>query len=378
MKALRQWIDRRRPSSKPAVYGPIGVHFTQDHLHLVQLKFLSDGGIGVQASESLAYPGTRADLIASPPAVKKLVRRAMSLGKFRGRNVVSAMPPEHVRVMSVSYPANTAGSEAASIAKLMADRVDGDLSDYVIDYVPIRMGSRDGDRLALVAVSNLEHVNNYLNSLASAGLHVDFLEIGPLAIKRLIEYGPASIQHDNIIVVNVGETTSHLTTISGQRLLADQELRFGEGLILDAIANTLDLRPDVAKDLVVSNGFQLSRKRAEGADSGFDPSVAATLVEIVKPEFLKLVREIERAFLFANSESHGDGEKKIFVVGGMALWTGVPALLGSLAKIPVEIMGCEHMPFAGDPTSVESLSDQEAAEMSTAVGLALRGMSSHE
>jgi len=374
MSALKKWVDRRRLASRSAAYGPIGVYFTQEHLHLVQLETLGDGGISVRSRESLAYPGSRAELIASPAAVCKLVRRAMRAGKFRGRNVVSAMPPEQVRVMSVSYPANAPGSVAASIAKLMADRVDGALSDYVIDYVPIRMSSRDGDRLALVAVSRLEHVNNYLESLASAGLHVDFLEIGPLAIKRLIESGPASDRKDNVIVVNVGDTTSHLTTISGRRLLADQEVPFGDQLILNAIAKPLDLATSVAKDLVLTNGLDPAQKNTELVDR----EIVATLVEIVRPAFLKLVREIDRAFLFADSESHGDGRKRIFIVGGMARWPGAATLLSSLAKMPVESLGRDHMPFAGDPASMETLSEQQAAQMSTAVGLALRGLSSDE
>ncbi|MDX2410367.1 MAG: pilus assembly protein PilM [Woeseiaceae bacterium] len=378
MSALSQWIDRRRPTPKAVAFGSIGVYITQNHIHLVQLETLADGNIGVRARESLTYPGTRAELIAAPAAIRKLVRRAMRSGNFRGRSVVSAMPPEQVRVMSVSYPANAAKSEAGSIAQLMADRVDGALSDYVIDYVPIRMGSRDGNRLALVAISRLEHVNSYLDCLASAGLHIDFLEIGPLAIKRLVEFGPASSQRDNVLVINIGDTTSHLTTISGHRLLADQELQFGEKRVLDAIAKTLDLPTNVAKDLMLKNGLDSARNSNGEIDDDFDAETIAILVEIIKPEFLKLVREIQRAFLFAESESQGDGQRKIFIVGGMALWPGATALLSSLARMPVEILGCDHMPFAKNAASVETLTDRQAAEMSTAVGLALRGMSADE
>ncbi len=378
MSALSQWIDRRRPTPKSVAFGPIGVYITQNHVHLVQLETLADGTIGVRARESLTYPGTRAELLATPAAIRKLVRRAMRSGNFRGRSVVSAIPPEQVRVMSVSYPASAAKSEAGSIAQIMADRVDGALSDYVIDYVPIRMGSRDGNRLALVATSRLEHVNTYLDCLASAGLRVDFLEIGPLAIKRLVEFGPALNRMDNILVINIGDTTSHLTTISGQRLLADQALQFGEKSILDAIAKPLDLPTNVAKDLMLKNGLDSARNRTGEVDDDFDAETSAILVEIIKPEFLKLVREIERAFLFAESESQGDGQRRIFIVGGMALWPGAAALLSSLAKMPVEILGCDHMPFADNAASVAELTDPEAAEMSTAVGLALRGMSADE
>ena len=378
MSALRQWLDRRRPETGSAAYGPSGVFITQEHLQVVQLERLGDGGIGVRACESLAYPGSRAELVEAPVAIRKLIRRAMRDGKFRGRKVVSAMPPEQVRVMSVSYPANAAGSAASSIAKLMADRVDGALTDYVIDYVPITMSSRDGDHLALVAVSRLEHVNNYLDILTSAGLHVDFLEIGPLAIKRLIASGPATDQYDHAIVVNVGPNTSHITTISGERLLADQEIQFGADLILNAIATPLNLTTDVAKDLVLANGLDPVRKNDEDIDSNFDTGVAATLVQIVKPEFLKLVREIDRAFLFADSESHSEGRKKIIIVGGHCAMARSSDSARSLAGMSVERLGLDHMPFARDSADAANISGRQAAEMSTAVGLALRGMSAHE
>ena len=93
---------------------------------------------------------------------------------------------------------------------------------------------------------------------------------------------------------------------------------------------------------------------------------------------MRLVHEIDRAFLFADSESQGEGEKKIMIVGEIAQWPGVAALLGSLTKSRVEKLGLGHMPFAADSETVANLSDRQAAEMSTAVGLALRGMSVHE
>ena len=260
----------------------------------------------------------------------------------------------------------------------MADRVEGALTDYVVDYVPTRTVSRDGDRLALVAVSRLEHANAYLDCLESAGLHVDFLEIGSLAIQRLIEFRSAANDFENLIIVNDGETTSHLTTISGNRLLADQEISFGVEGVLSAIAKPLELSISVARDLVLTNGLDPARKDADSIDSNFDAEVARTLVQIVRPEFMKLVREIDRALLFAESESQGEGEKKILIVGEIAQWPGVAALLSSLTNLRVEKLGLNHMPFATDPELVGNLSDRQAAEMSTAVGLALRGMSVHE
>jgi Tfp pilus assembly PilM family ATPase len=378
MIAERQWLDRRQPEPGTNTYGPIGVYFTQHNLHLVQLEKFADGAVDIRAHAAVPFPGTRTELMAAPAAVAKLIRRGMRQSKFRGRKVVSAMPPEQVRVMSVSYPAGAGESAAASIAKLMADRVEGPLTDYVIDYVPIRVSAHDGDRLALVAVSSLEDANAYLDSLAAAGLHVDFLEIGPIAIKRLISFGAKTDLQDHVFVLNVGATSTNLTTISGERLLADQELEFGEQRVLGIIADSLDLTENMARDLIFSNGLDQSTDLHKTSGGSFDTSVVTTLIDIVRPEFLRLVREIERAFLFADSESHGNSRKKIIVAGNIAQWPGAAALLGSLTQTPVESLGRSHLPFAGDGDGNPDISDQLAAEMSTAVGLALRGMTDDE
>jgi len=133
----------------------------------------------------------------------------------------------------------------------------------------------------------------------------------------------------------------------------------------------------MARDLIIDNG--LERKKTSIATTGsFDVDVVNTLVEIVRPEFLRLVREIERAFLFADSESHGNSPKKIVLAGGFAQWPGAAALLGSLTRTPVESLGRNHMPFLRNAEDNAEIGDQLAAEMSTAVGLALRGMTAHE
>lgn len=378
MNALSKWFERRSPDPEAAMLGPIGVYFTEQHLHMVQLQRQTGEGIILRSHESLSYPSSRVEVLASTATTGKLLRKALSQGNFSGRKVISAMPPEQVRVMSVSYPANASDSAAKSIAKLMSDRVSGPLSDYVVDYVPTRTVSRDGDRLALVAVSRLDHANAYLDQLESAGLHVDYLEIGSLAIQRLIENRQVSNQYENVIIVNDGQSTSHLTTISGDRLLADQEIKFGAERILKAIAEPLELSISVARDLVLTHGLDPRRKGDRSVDSGFDADVAETLVQLVRPEFMRLVREIDRAFLFADSESQGEGDKKIMIVGQIAQWPGVSSLLGSLTSPKVEKLGLAHMPFAADELSIKNLDDRQAAEMSTAVGLALRGMTSRE
>lgn len=380
MSALLKWLERRRPEPSSVNFGPIGVYLSKENLQVVQLQHVSNGSLEIRSHVSLRYPGSRADLLSSQGAVQKLVRRAMKAGNFRGRTVVSAMPPEQVRVMSVSYPANNAGNDVGAITRLMSDRLEGELRDYVIDYVPIRMSSNDGDRMALVAVSNIEHVNGYLAALDSAGLHVDHLEIGPVAIQRLIKWGSTPNQFGNVIVVSIGDTSSKVTTISGNCLLADQEIKFCETTILHALEESLNLDQAQVRALVLANGFSTAAEPETLTGTECDPEITATLIEIAKPAFLELAREIERAFLYADSESHGDGTKQLIVTGGAARWPGAISLLGSLTKVKVELLDRNRLPPSNETDAGEgdSIDHQSAAEMSTAVGLAMRGMLSDE
>ena len=102
-----------------------------------------------------------------------------------------------------------------------------------------------------------------------------------------------------------------------------------------------------------------------------------TLSEILKPQFMKLVEEVKRAFLYAASETRGRGVQQVYLLGSIARWPGSDQLLSSLtgskvAKIP-------------DPLSVFPASDEDEAraaghsapEIAVATGLALRGMKDH-
>ena len=378
MSILARSAALLKPNASRACVGPIGVDVALEAIHFVQLESSKSGRPAVRARTSIDIDGSRRDLLEQPLLCRSLIKRALSADRFVGKQAVLAMPSGMFRTVSINYKHSGSGKkEAEAILHVMKDRLDGDLSSYVLDYMPVRGRSKTDEKLALVAVAEREAVVSYLELARRAGLDVTALEIGPLAISRLA--GAISDDNDaaNVLVINSGRRNSYLTLISGDDLLFDQEVAVGESTLIQHICETLDMSEETARHLVSRTGVH-PHGRGDVVSEAIDESgVFNTLSEILKPEFLKLVEEVKRAFLYAASETRGRGVQRVYLLGSIARWPGSDHLLNSLtgshvAKIPD--------PLSIFPSIDEQASDtsgQAAPEIAVATGLALRGMKRH-
>ena len=376
MNVIAKTAALLRPRTSDLKIGPIGIDFGLEALHLVQLAVAAGKSPEVRARVSLSFDNPRRELLENPHQFRSLIKRALAADRFYGRKAVIAMPSGMFRTMSINYPATPGpDQEAAAILNVMKARLDGDLADYVLDYMPVKGRSKNDERLALVAVSEREPVVEFLELARKARLDVQALEIGPVAISRLV--GALSIESGskNALVINSGRRASYLTLISGSDVLFDQEVSFGENTLIRQAAETLDMPEDMARDLVMRTGVHSGN---DAADAAIDETgLVSTIAEILKPQFLKLVEEIKRVCLYAAAETRGGAVTQVYLLGSIARWPGSDGLLSALtgsnvAKIPDPLT---LFPSSGNamPETVSSA----APEIVVATGAALRGLHSH-
>ena len=376
MSALAEKLRKMVPRPAPNRIGPIGLHLADEELHATQFVRLSDGRPALRCWHSIAYERPLEVLMEDPLGLKRIVRKLLTKGKFKGRRVVTAMPPENVRISSLTYPAVARGTEGATIAKLMAERLDGPLSDYVIDYIPIRAASESDPRQALVATCRQDAVINYLESLKAAGLAVDALEIGPTAIRRLVSAMQSEESEDNVLVINFGKISSYLTLISRRRLMLDQQMDFGEQALIQRVSESLDLAPDLARSLVLREGVAPtlgSPTDSETGDMDLNP-----VVEIVKPEFDRLAKEIKRANRYGAAHNRGGKLNRVYMVGSVARWPEADAMLSKLTGMVVTSMPRLLSIFQESEDSNITGHEELGPEFAVAIGLALKGVRDNE
>lgn len=356
-------LPRQRP-------GPIGLEIGQEALNLVQLRRGTDGALALQAATRRHHATDRETLLASPRAFKAGLKQALAGHPFIGRQVVSALPAQAVRLLPVPYEAGGGRGDAAAIAQALRERLDEDLARYVIDYMPVRTDAPAGDRLALVAVARREAVIDHLELLRHGGLEVLALEIGPSAIKRLISALAGTETEQNHLVINFGAATSYLTVVSGRRLLQDQRVDFGENELLQAIGQALDLPAREVRAWVARYGLGATDPAAGDLEAR---DAARTLAQIVKPRLLRLVDEINRVLIYTASETRGASVGQLHLMGSLARWPGMGALLNAMVEIPVAVLDNPLGLFGGDAAAPDI-----GQSLAIATGLALRGQLDHD
>ena len=355
--------------------GPIGVDVALEAVHLVQLESTRNHHSVVRARASIDFKGSRRELLEQPLQFRSLIKRALAADRFQGNKAVLAMPSGMFRTVSINYKhAGSRKKEAAAILRVMKDRLDGDLSNYVLDYMPVRGRSKNDEKLALVAVSEREPVVNYLELARKAGLDVTALEIGPLAISRLAGAISEENESGNILVINSGRQASYLTLISGNDLLFDQEVDVGEQSLIQHICDTLDMPEHTARHLVSRTGVHPGSSSDPVSDAIDESGLFNTLSEILKPQFMKLVEEVKRAFLYAASETRGRGVQQVYLLGSIARWPGSDQLLSKLTETRVSKIPDPLSVFPSSIDDEQQAAGHSAPEIAVATGLALRGM----
>lgn len=354
-----------------ASHGAIGLEFALDELHLVQLSRTGDG-LALRAQALLPFPLPRETLLDSVEDCRALLKRALMSDRFRGREVISVLPAGGARILPVTYTAGgKLDDEGEIILDAVTDRLQGEISDYVIDYMPIRAREGDRNRVAMVVVARRDKVTSYLDLLATCGLRVQALDVGPMAIRRLVSTLSGSSKGENVLVVNFGWATSFLTMISGRRLLFDTEIGFGEKQLVGQVATALDMAQDKVRQLALRHGIQAATAGSHQEE------IARALREILQPLFLDLVDEIHKALVYAASETRGEPVRHIYTLGSIARWPGTPDLLGQMLNLQIEAIPDPLRAFS--PTQRRRRRQRDAVvatrpEMAVATGLALRGV----
>ncbi|MCH9694100.1 MAG: pilus assembly protein PilM [Gammaproteobacteria bacterium] len=363
------------PGASPTRIGPIGIDFGLESVHLVQLESSAGKPPVVRARLSLDYDSPRREILKNPHQFRSMMKRALGGDHFYGRKAVIAIPSGMFRTISINYQSpGTEEQESAAVIRVMRDRLDGDLADYVLDYLPVKSRSKKDERLALVAVSERQPIVDFLELTRKARLNVEALEIGPVAISRLVGAMSLSGGSENVLVINSGRRASYLTVISGNDLLFDQEVAFGEHSLIQHVAQTLEMSDTMARDLIMRSGVRgHSADESVAAtldDAGFDK----TMAQILKPQFMKLVEEIKRVCLYAASETRGGTVTRVYLLGSIARWPGTENLLGTLSGVQVEKIPDPLALFPSDEGRDPAGQGPAAPEIVVATGAALRGM----
>lgn len=368
--------NMKRPGfNKP---GYIGFDLGTEKLNMVQVDFSSAKPIIISASSD--YHNSRyEELLAQPERLQTLVKAVFKKTAFKGREVVATVPGNLLKLLFINFTCKAHEDEADALLNALQNRIHDKLTGYVIDYLPVNPHlSEQINRMALVAMAKKDEVENYLDLLDSCGLKVAALEIGPVAIKRLISAISSDNDSEKVLIINFGTQKSYLTVLWNQELLLDRELEFGMDNILSAIARAFDVSPKTALEVLHQYGVSDPNNEITESASVFyddendndDDSIRQVLIDILKSSLITLSNEIRDVLVHVASETRGGAVEQIYIMGSLARVTHIDNLIDGLVAIPVKTIN----PFYGLPYEQTAHPEDigPVAGIAVATGLSLR------
>jgi len=356
----------------------IGLDLGLSSLNLVQMETVADR-ICIRAIASMPYPCPRDELYQHPEKLKALLKQAYAMQPFKGKRVVSCLPAEQLKIITVSYKYTEGQQDAVPIVAELRERLQGELDDMVVDFITLRQeDTESGKRDALVAMAPRKKVMAYLDLLTSAGLGVDALDIGPAALARLVRHSGAIRTPEfpllpNVLLVNFGAESSFLTVIWGRRLMLDRSIEFSENRIFSRLKQVLDMPEELAINLLYGK-FPPEETTSTNIENNSDAEVGKMVEGILRPEIALLIQEINKTLVYMASKTRGKSVDKIYLTGRVARYPGILRQLQEQLQVSLELLDPVAV-FASEKsrlTSNDGIGTLAGIAMTT--GLALRGV----
>lgn len=345
---------------------PIGVDLGHSSLKMVQLAIQEDR-IRVLAAQraSLESDGER-DENAQEEAATAALRRLLAEHPFRGRQVVSALPIDKLKITSLRLSEAENPQADKILRKEAADRFDLDPARDVVHYIhagSVRQGDQVKDEYILFAADG-ETIRSHIRILEGAGLDPVGIDAPPCALFRTFERTMRR-QEDRertIIVVDVGHQCT--TVVFG---------RCAEICFVKQIpVGVHQFRVEIASSLGVSLPDAEALRLRLLHDEPLDAATRRPVVDALNLMAEHLAGEISLCLRYYTVTFRGKRVERAVVAGGGAYEQVLRDVLRRHLSVEIEVAE----PLRGfDLDRAEDHPSNGGADLALAVGLSLKGWS---
>ncbi len=362
---------------------PIGLDIGHNSIKMIQLA-INQEHISVIAADKIRVDSSiNGNNEERQKFIVSAVSRMLSEGNFEGRNVISCLPSDRIKITSFRLTAAGEDEIKQVWKEEVAQRFGLDPDKNAISYLPAG-NVRDGDEikreLILFAAEN-ETVKKHIDMLEQAGLNPTGIDTVPCALFRNFERLLKRQEDIAQPVVFVDLGNQYTTVVFGR----DGEISFVKQI---PIGGAKFNREIAAKLGIAINEAEILREmlrieRAPNAkpdtagspmeqETALDASTRQVMIDAVGTVAEDLAREISLCFRYYTITFRGKRVERAILTGGEAYESILLNILKRQLAVDVEVA----QPLKGiDMRNVEFDGDRRGllCEWAVAVGLGLKG-----
>lgn len=385
---------------------PIGLDIGHNYIKMIQLA-MNGGHISILAADKVRIEtsingdgeeGSRKAGIQRRSFVISAIKRMLTEGNFRGRNVVSCLPNDRLKITSLRLAETETSEIEQALRKEVSQRFGLDPDKDAINYLVagnVQYGERSKNELILFAASD-ETIRNHIAMLEEAQLRPVAIDTVPCALFRSFERSlrREEDREQTVVFVDVGSQFTTVVFGRGGGISFTKQIPIGGEKFNREIASRLGvsineaeiLREKLRTESTIKAGIGLGvpKSNSTGQDSqalilqegqngsALDASTRQVMVDAIGAAAEELAREISLCFRYYTVTFRGKRVERAVFSGGEG---NEKILLNVLRRhLTVEIEVAQ--PLKGlDMTNVNFDSDRRGllCEWAVAVGLSLKG-----
>jgi len=352
---------------------------------MIQLA-INEGHISVLAADKVRVdPRINGETLERRGFVVSTIKRMLAEGNFRGRNVVSCLPNDRLKVTSLRLAEAESDEIEQALGKEAAQRFGLDPAKDVINYLVagnVRQGDEIKNELILFAADD-KSIKSHIELLEEAGLRPIGIDTLPCALFRSFERSLRRQEdiESSRVFVDVGSRFTTVVFGRGREISFVKHIPIGGENFNQEIAAKLGvstneaemLRGKLRMERTTNAGKGLWESGQDSMEQGtVDASTRQAMVDAVSAVAEELAREISLCFRYYTVTFRGNRVQRAVFSGGEAYEQILLNVLRRQLAVEIEVA----QPLKGfDMINVNFDSDRRGllCEWAVAVGLSLKG-----
>ncbi|MBE2284850.1 MAG: type IV pilus assembly protein PilM [Prosthecobacter sp.] len=302
------------------------------------------------------------------PQLKVALGELVNRLKIRGKKTWCAVPGHPVFSRFVKLPP-VQGDKLAQIVEFEArQNVPWQLDEVSWDYEVVTKSDL-GEVEVVLAAMKCEPLNEMHEEVASSGVSVVGMDVGPLALYNAFRYSYPDVD-EPALVVDLGARSTNLVFVDGDKFFT-RNLLVGGAAVTNAIGKEFGVQFTEAERQKCLQGFvALGGAVEDHPDEGVN-----AMSKVMRNSMTRLHAEIMRTITFYRSQQGGSAPKRMFVAGGGSAAGYIAEFFTEKLKLPVEVFNGLRGVQLDRSVNAEA-AQVDAPSLGELSGLALRGMGS--
>ncbi len=368
---------------------PIGLDIGNYSMKMIQLAVSNNRIAVVAADETRVDPGINRNNEEKKGFVVSALKRMLANGKFRGKNVVSCLPSEKVRVTSLRLAEMKPDQIEEALKKEATERFGLDPDKDVINYLhagSVLHGDEMKDEMILFAAKE-ETIKSHIAMLEEAGFQPVAIDVVPCAFFRSFERSLRR-QEDKertVIFLDIGSSFTTVVFGRGGEICFVKQIAIGGARFNREIGEKLGI--EINEVPMLRGRFRIGKNPTGPQPSsggqvltedneGLDASTQLIMLDAITTVAEELAKEISLCLRYYAVTFRGKRVEKVVFSGGEAYEGILFDILRQQLKIDIEIAqpvkGFE-LPAEKMNINFDSGKHGLLSEWAVAVGLCLKG-----